>query len=51
MIERGQPLHAFDFGRSRRAEIVVRRAGASEALQTLDGVVRASIRTISDLDR
>jgi len=40
MLERGQPLHAFDLGRLARPEIVVRRAGASAAIQTLDGVVR-----------
>jgi phenylalanyl-tRNA synthetase beta chain len=40
MIERGQPLHAFDLARLARPEIVVRRAGASAAMQTLDGVVR-----------
>ena len=27
MIERGQPLHAFDYDRLARPEIVVRRAG------------------------
>ncbi len=41
MLERGQPLHAFDLARLPRPEIVVRRAGATEAMQTLDGVVRA----------
>jgi len=40
MLERGQPLHAFDLGRLARPQVVVRRAGKSEAVQTLDGVVR-----------
>lgn len=41
MLERGQPLHAFDLQRLPAPQIVVRRAGATEAIQTLDGVVRA----------
>jgi phenylalanyl-tRNA synthetase beta chain len=41
MIERGQPLHAFDFDRLPQPQIVVRRAGAARALRTLDGVERA----------
>jgi phenylalanyl-tRNA synthetase beta chain len=40
MIERGQPLHAFDLERLPRAEIVVRRAGQTTQLRTLDGVDR-----------
>ena len=40
MLECGQPLHAFDMQRLKKAEIVVRRAGKGEAIQTLDGVVR-----------
>jgi phenylalanyl-tRNA synthetase beta chain len=40
MIERGQPLHAFDFDRLPRREIVVRRAGAPTTMRTLDGVSR-----------
>jgi phenylalanyl-tRNA synthetase beta chain len=40
MIERGQPLHAFDFNRLPRPEIVVRRAGTPTTMQTLDGVTR-----------
>ncbi len=40
MMERGQPLHAFDYDRLPGKQIVVRRAGASETIQTLDGVVR-----------
>jgi phenylalanyl-tRNA synthetase beta chain len=37
MIERGQPLHAFDYARLARPQIVVRRAGATSAIRTLDG--------------
>lgn len=41
MIERGQPLHAFDYATLDRREVVVRRAGATRGLRTLDGVDRA----------
>ena len=40
MIERGQPLHAFDYDTLDRREVVVRRAGATASLRTLDGVER-----------
>jgi phenylalanyl-tRNA synthetase beta chain len=40
LIERGQPLHAFDYDRLPRAEIVVRRAGADASFTTLDGQTR-----------
>jgi phenylalanyl-tRNA synthetase beta chain len=40
MIERGQPLHAFDYDRLARPEIVVRRAGATRHLRTLDDTDR-----------
>jgi phenylalanyl-tRNA synthetase beta chain len=40
MIERGQPLHAFDYATLDRREVVVRRAGATARLRTLDGVER-----------
>ncbi len=37
MIERGQPLHAFDYERLPAKEIVVRRAGSDTTFTTLDG--------------
>ncbi|MCH7835553.1 MAG: phenylalanine--tRNA ligase subunit beta [Chloroflexi bacterium] len=37
MLEMGQPLHAFDFKRLRRGQIVVRRARTDETLLLLDG--------------
>ena len=40
MIERGQPLHAFDYDRLARPEIVVRRARDTASMRTLDGVER-----------
>lgn len=40
MIERGQPLHAFDLRRLRGAAIVVRRAGSRQRYETLDGQTR-----------
>ena len=40
MLERGQPLHAFDFERVAECEIAVRRSVAGERIVTLDGVER-----------
>ncbi len=40
MMERGQPLHAFDFERLKGRRILVRRARKGEAIITLDGVKR-----------
>ena len=40
MIERGQPLHAFDYDRLPAKEIVVRRAGRDSTFTTLDGQAR-----------
>ncbi|MGH7896406.1 MAG: phenylalanine--tRNA ligase subunit beta, partial [Candidatus Binatia bacterium] len=41
MLERGQPLHAFDLARFRGAKIIVRRAGDQARLVTLDEVERS----------
>lgn len=40
MIERGQPLHAFDYERLPRPEITVRRAREIRVMTTLDGQQR-----------
>ena len=40
LLERNQPLHAFDLGRLAGRGIVVRTAAAGERLRTLDGVER-----------
>ena len=40
MLEMGQPLHAFDFKRLRKGQVVVRRAEAGEKLLLLDGSAR-----------
>ncbi len=40
MLERGQPLHAFDLARLRGASVTARRAGSRQRYETLDGVVR-----------
>jgi phenylalanyl-tRNA synthetase beta chain len=40
MLERGQPLHAFDYDRLPHHEIVVRRAGELRTFTTLDGQPR-----------
>jgi phenylalanyl-tRNA synthetase beta chain len=40
MMERGQPLHAFDFDFLEEGRIVVRRAKEGEVFVTLDGVER-----------
>jgi phenylalanyl-tRNA synthetase beta chain len=40
MLERGQPLHAFDLEQIAEGRIVVRRAAPGERLVTLDGTAR-----------
>ncbi|MBP1689770.1 MAG: phenylalanyl-tRNA synthetase subunit beta [Deltaproteobacteria bacterium] len=40
MLERGQPLHAFDLDRLRGRSVNARRAGTRQRYETLDGVVR-----------
>lgn len=40
MMELGQPLHAFDFQKLKDGHIIVRRAGQSEMMVSLDGVER-----------
>ncbi len=40
MVERGQPLHAFDLDRLPGSDIVVRRAGEDRRFTTLDGQER-----------
>jgi phenylalanyl-tRNA synthetase beta chain len=54
MLERGQPLHAFDLHRLPGPGIVVRRAGDGEQIVTLDGVARtltAEDLLVCDADR
>ncbi|MGE0679425.1 MAG: phenylalanine--tRNA ligase subunit beta [Candidatus Binatia bacterium] len=43
MIERGQPLHAFDLPSLAGAEIIVRRARATETIRTLDEQERSLV--------
>jgi phenylalanyl-tRNA synthetase beta chain len=40
MLERGQPIHAFDLARLRGAQIVVRRAGEKIVVRMLDDIDR-----------
>ena len=41
MLERGQPLHAFDLAKIAGGKIIVRRAGDNREFVTLDNVTRA----------
>ncbi|HXW85622.1 MAG TPA: phenylalanine--tRNA ligase subunit beta [Candidatus Binataceae bacterium] len=54
MLERGQPLHAFDLDKIGGRKIVVRRAGTDREFVTLDGVTRnleANALVIADAER
>ena len=54
MLDRGQPLHAFDRARLRGGRIVVRRSRAGEAMETIDGRKRtlpAGLLVIADAER
>ncbi|HHT70154.1 MAG TPA: phenylalanine--tRNA ligase subunit beta [Firmicutes bacterium] len=54
MLEIGQPLHAFDYGKLSRKQIVVRRSRPGEILTTLDGSeqeLSENMLVIADGDR
>ncbi len=54
MLDRGQPLHAFDRSRLRGGRIVVRRSLAGEVIETIDGRRRelpAGLLVIADAER
>ena len=40
LMELGHPLHAFDLHKLENERVIVRRAGAGESVETLDGVSR-----------
>jgi len=54
LLDRGQPLHAFDRAKLRGGRIVVRRSREGETIETLDGRVRrlpAGLLVIADAER
>jgi phenylalanyl-tRNA synthetase beta chain len=54
LLERGQPMHAFDAAKLRGGEIRVRRAKTGESIKTLDGKMRAlttEMLVIADAER
>jgi len=54
LLERGQPLHAFDYRRLRENRIIVQRAREGERFATLDGEVRGlsnDVLMICDAER
>jgi phenylalanyl-tRNA synthetase beta chain len=53
MLEYGQPLHAFDYNRLNSKKIIVRRAGETERIISLDGSERqlnSRMLVIADLE-
>ncbi len=53
MMEMGQPLHTFDYGKIRGKQIIVRRAEAGERFKTLDGqerILDPEVLVISDAE-
>jgi phenylalanyl-tRNA synthetase beta chain len=54
LLDRGQPLHAFDRAKLRGGRIVVRRSRAGESIDTIDGRTRklpAGLLVIADAER
>ena len=54
MLELGQPLHAFDYGKIAGGKIVVRRAGETREFVTLDNITRTldpNDLLIADIDK
>ena len=54
LFETGEPMHAFDLGKIKGAEIIIRRAKDKEKITTIDGaekVLSASDLVIADSER